>query len=520
MNIQQIIARSFSCLLSLLGLTLLAAPAVAQVFDPGPSSSSLFDNVLNIPPDPDIIAGFPPLPSVGGDGLTTQINIFDGGMVTGLSTFSGAEVNISGGQLRLELVGNGSEINVSGGLLFGETFAVTGSMVNIFNGGALGSNFNASIGSMVNFHGGTVGANFNALAGSDVELFGGEFQLNGSPYSGALISLEPGDYFTGTLSDGSTFIFDTNGPNSRIDSLTDVQLTSTTLPNVDLSPMVVSTSDHNLPSGLRSGQELTLLDGGQLGENYEVVNATLNIEGGNLAGGGGAINSTVNVSSGSTGSFFTAFRGTVLNVSGGVLGSFSQADFGSVVNLSGGVVETGFDAYSGSVVNMSGGDINGSFGAKNGSVVNIRGGTFGETRNNVFGFFANSGSEVNLFGSNFALDGVSLDDSLTIDEAFTITDRGVLLTGEFDDGSPFSLDLGTAAASFPGSIRADATLTVTLVSPILLGDVNQDGLVNFLDINPFISLLASNTFLPQADCNLDGAVNFLDIAPFIAILAN
>ena len=55
--------------------------------------------------------------------------------------------------------------------------------------------------------------------------------------------------------------------------------------------------------------------------------------------------------------------------------------------------------------------------------------------------------------------------------------------------------------------------------PPILGDCNQDGVVNFLDINPFIALLASNTFLEQADCNQDDAVNFLDIAPFIAILA-
>ena len=56
-------------------------------------------------------------------------------------------------------------------------------------------------------------------------------------------------------------------------------------------------------------------------------------------------------------------------------------------------------------------------------------------------------------------------------------------------------------------------------APFLLGDVNQDNEVTFLDINPFIQLLASNTFLEQADCNQDDAVNFLDIAPFIAILA-
>ena len=34
-----------------------------------------------------------------------------------------------------------------------------------------------------------------------------------------------------------------------------------------------------------------------------------------------------------------------------------------------------------------------------------------------------------------------------------------------------------------------------------------------------LSVLASVTFLEQADCNQDGVLNFLDIAPFIAILS-
>ena len=40
------------------------------------------------------------------------------------------------------------------------------------------------------------------------------------------------------------------------------------------------------------------------------------------------------------------------------------------------------------------------------------------------------------------------------------------------------------------------------------------------DLAPFISLLTIGDFQAEADCNQDGAVNFLDIAPFILILAN
>ena len=53
----------------------------------------------------------------------------------------------------------------------------------------------------------------------------------------------------------------------------------------------------------------------------------------------------------------------------------------------------------------------------------------------------------------------------------------------------------------------------------ILGDVNQDSVVDFLDISPFIAILTAGDFLGQADTNQDGDVNFLDIAPFIALLS-
>ena len=56
------------------------------------------------------------------------------------------------------------------------------------------------------------------------------------------------------------------------------------------------------------------------------------------------------------------------------------------------------------------------------------------------------------------------------------------------------------------------------MSDFLLGDVNRDGIVNFLDIAPFIGVLTASEDQAEADTNQDGVVNFLDIAPFIGIL--
>lgn len=52
----------------------------------------------------------------------------------------------------------------------------------------------------------------------------------------------------------------------------------------------------------------------------------------------------------------------------------------------------------------------------------------------------------------------------------------------------------------------------------LLGDVNQDGNVDLIDVQPFIDRLSTGTYQFEADTNGDGAVNLLDVDLFIEIL--
>ena len=132
-------------------------------------------------------------------------------------------------------------------------------------------------------------------------------------------------------------------------------------------------------------------------------------------------------------------------------------------------------------------------------------------------------TEVNLFGSDFVLDGVSLDSSLTTNNAFTISDREVTLSGLLEDGPAFSFDLDVLVPNPFANDRfaPNAIVTVTLVAPNgLLGDVNLDGVVDFFDIAPFIDLLASQAFQLEADIDADEDVDFFDIAPFITLLAS
>ena len=58
------------------------------------------------------------------------------------------------------------------------------------------------------------------------------------------------------------------------------------------------------------------------------------------------------------------------------------------------------------------------------------------------------------------------------------------------------------------------------VENVLLGDVNLDGVVDLLDVAPFVDLLTSGEFQTEADINQDGTVDLLDVAPFVDLIAN
>ena len=53
---------------------------------------------------------------------------------------------------------------------------------------------------------------------------------------------------------------------------------------------------------------------------------------------------------------------------------------------------------------------------------------------------------------------------------------------------------------------------------VLHGDVNMDGAINLLDVDPFITILSAGDFQAEADINKDGVVNLLDVQGFIDLL--
>ena len=199
-------------------------------------------------------------------------------------------------------------------------------------------------------------------------------------------------------------------------------------------------------------------------------------------------------------------------MSSGSLHSITSSD-GSTFNLTGG--DFAVDGFGGSIT------------ASTESTVNISGGQLGNE--NGFRFRIFSGATLNLVGTSFALRDLETDeliqdfDSLLADgQRLAVEDRDVRLSGVLADGSPVSLDLNSSFISGEDLFAAGSQITIgqLAVEPIvLLGDVNGDGVVSFLDIAPFISILSDSGFQNQADIDRNGVVDFFDIAPFITILS-
>ena len=117
-----------------------------------------------------------------------------------------------------------------------------------------------------------------------------------------------------------------------------------------------------------------------------------------------------------------------------------------------------------------------------------------------------------------------VDDDPSVDDLRQIQSLGFFANiGDGNGGaSPFN-DQGQLAfqAFFTDGTAGVfvSNLVATASEPILLGDVNLDGEVNFLDISPFIVVLSTGVFQAEADVDQSGNVDFLDISPFIAVLS-
>ena len=96
-----------------------------------------------------------------------------------------------------------------------------------------------------------------------------------------------------------------------------------------------------------------------------------------------------------------------------------------------------------------------------------------------------------------------------------------------DVSSPVVETFGLPAGAGPLGVASNGTHLViadeflgVLVDVLFVpGDVNRDGLVNLLDVGPFVDVLSTGEFQAEADLDQSGAVNLLDVQPFVDLLA-
>jgi hypothetical protein len=125
--------------------------------------------------------------------------------------------------------------------------------------------------------------------------------------------------------------------------------------------------------------------------------------------------------------------------------------------------------------------------------------------------FSSNGDEVNLFDP---------DDTLVTMVSFGVANPGT--TFEWARGGE---SLGYSVAGEYGAYMAPGDGSGGPGSDVgspgfsvnkRLGDVNFDGEVNGLDVDPFVDRVLSGTYQAEADMNVDGLVNGLDVDPFVA----
>ena len=118
-------------------------------------------------------------------------------------------------------------------------------------------------------------------------------------------------------------------------------------------------------------------------------------------------------------------------------------------------------------------------------------------------------------GSGFDEQFVNLTDWVFRQQSFGFNNDGDMMTN-------FGLVQFNLQSSFGSTDRTHMeikSVEIALAADCLIGDVNQDGSVDLLDVGPFVDLLVSGDFQKEADINEDGTVDLLDVTPFVALLA-
>ena len=122
-----------------------------------------------------------------------------------------------------------------------------------------------------------------------------------------------------------------------------------------------------------------------------------------------------------------------------------------------------------------------------------------------------------LAGGNQTVDLSTIEFSPFDLDSVEVTQSGDIITisSTFTFAETLDFGAGPTQVEVAGNFVASGAVPAS----VLLGDVNMDGEIDFLDITPFISILSTGGFQEEADIDQNGVVDFMDISPFIELLS-
>jgi hypothetical protein len=418
--------------------------------------------ILNVPTDP--------APSGLRPGQT--LHLAEGGALGEYFAVASATLDIAGGTVEQGLEVARGRVAISGGQV-GDHFDVFDHSKVQITGGLVGDGMRVFADTTVDISGGRFGRGFMGLGG-EVTLRGGDFRINGEPVAGLVspgdrvpFSWHAGTELTGTLADGSVFIFSLDLDDRFYEDVLTLELAP--VPGVSA---VVNVPSDPMPPGLRPGQTLNLA-AGAAGDYFAAVDAVVNVNGGSIGDGLEALNSAVTITDGSIGHNMAIFSGSTLHVAGGSIGDDAYAGPGSRITIDGGSVGQRLYIDEGGTLNLNGGTvgdelymIDGTLNLAGGHILgdlDVDGGTVNVTGGKI-------DSYADIHGSTFNMLGGTLDANVSVGNSTFNMWAGTINGG-------VGIDRDTEFNMWGGSIRG--TLSSFRAGPIVI----HGGEVGFIDIN-------------------------------------
>ncbi|MFG0256784.1 MAG: hypothetical protein ACF8GE_02665 [Phycisphaerales bacterium JB043] len=390
------------------------------------------------------------------------LNMSGGEFAGGVGFVDGGVLNLTGGRLHRLGMRYGGRVLMSGGDIGDSSNFGWQSQISML-GGSLGDEFTLGSDSFMLQSGGSVGRAFSVDETSTLILRGNEFRLDGEVVYSLEGGMPEGSIFTGTLEDGTVFIYNTEVGDSLPGG-------TVLLEHVDLPETGTRSSgaDFSGARGARPGATVEVRNNERFGDNYASVDATVRVTAGEIGNRLELLNSTLTISGGgSVGDELNAYGGSTLNIYGGEIGddltlydSHAEMVRGTVgdgvtlnrstLNQIGGRIEgllylgeggeytLTSDGWlrrgvltAGSMLHQDDGTIADGLWAQQGSRSTIVGGSFGNQ------LHTDAGSEVTLRGGEFEINKQAMEDS---SRTFR---NGDIMTGTLEDGTVFILAYDT-----------------------------------------------------------------------------